>query len=134
MECDVAPSRGVQRDHRLDVLDVVHLGVALGAGLGVDRQVEAAAVVGNGVRLDDGARFAVEAGRHADPHLGKGDHGARVQDAIAKEVVELEADAVYVPEEALLAVVQGVPLGGEHAQVLHVSPGQVRAEEDGMKG
>lgn len=128
MQRNVTSSRRVERDDRLDVLDVVHFSVALCASLRVDGQIEAARVVWNGVCLNDGTCLTVESRRHTEPHLGERYHGSGVEDTVAEEMVKLETDTVHVPEEAFLAVVQRVPFGGQHAEVLHVTPGQVRAE------
>ena len=76
------------------------------------------------------AGLAVVAGGHRLPLLGERHHGPRVEDAEAEEVVELEADAVHGPVEAALGVEQGVALGGEHGQVLHVAPRQLRAAKE----
>lgn len=75
--------------------------------------------------LLDGSGHAVEALRHRLPLLGHLHHAAGVQDAVAKEVVELQAHAVPPPLVDL--VVQLVPLGGQDRQVLHVPPRQVGA-------
>ncbi len=76
-----------------------------------------------------GAAFAVKSRRYGLPLLGQGDHGAGVQHAVSKQVVELQSDAVHEPVEPSLAVVQRVPLGSQHGQVLDVAPRQLRATQ-----
>lgn len=72
-----------------------------------------------------GASHAVESLRHGLPIFGHFHHGAGVQDPVAKEMVELQADSIAPP--LVDFVVELVPLGGEHRQVLHVTPGQLQA-------
>lgn len=76
-----------------------------------------------------GPSFAVVPSRNRLPLLGEGHHGAGVENAEPEEVVELQADAVHGPVEAALGVVERVPLGRQHCQVLHVAPGQLTAVE-----
>lgn len=56
------------------------------------------------------------------------DHGSCIQDPVAKQVVELQPDAVPAPPVNL--IVELVPLGGQHCQVLHVPPRQIQAVEE----
>ena len=72
----------------------------------------------------DGPGHTVEALGHGLPLAGHLHHAPGVQYAVAKQVVELQAHAVPAPLVDL--VVQLVPLGREHRQVLHVPPCQVR--------
>lgn len=78
-----------------------------------------------------GASLAVVPRRHGPPLLGQRHHRARIQDAEAEQMVELEPDAVHGPVEAALGVEQRVALGGEHRQVLDVPPSELGAAADG---
>ena len=137
-ELDVAPARGVERDDGLHVLQVVDLRLAARARRRLDRQEER--LVGGDLagRLV-GAALAVVARRHRLPLLGQRHHGARVQHAEPEQVVELEPHAAHRPVEAALRVEQRVALRRQHRQVLHVPPGELRAETnagyiDGLQG
>lgn len=55
-------------------------------------------------------------------------HGSCIQDTVAKQVVELQPNAVPAPPVNL--IMELVPLGGEHCQMLHVSPCQMQAVEE----
>lgn len=63
------------------------------------------------------------------PLLGQRDHGACVQHAKPKEVVELQAHAVHCPMEAVLGIKQRVALRSQHRQMLNVAPSQLRTEK-----
>lgn len=72
--------------------------------------------------LGDAASGAVEAVRDGLPVPGQVDHVPGVQNAIAEQVVELEAGAVDGPVVLAFRVVQVVPLGSQHGQMLYVAP------------
>ena len=80
-----------------------------------------------------GSSLAVVPSWNRLPLLGEGHHGAGVEDPEAEQVVKLKPDPVHGPVEAALGVVERVPLGGQHGQVLHVTPGQLSAVDKGYK-
>ena len=96
----ITSSRRVQRDHRLHVLDEVHLGGGARASVRVDRQEQRLVAhdleVRGAVVVHD-ARLAVVPGWHADPFRGQRGHCAGIQNAEAEQMVELETYAVHTP-------------------------------------
>lgn len=68
--------------------------------------------------------LAVKPFWHRLPVEGQVHHVPRIQHPVPEQVVELEAGPVELPRVLLGVVVQLVPLGGEHHQMLHVSPRQ----------
>lgn len=52
-------------------------------------------------------------------------HGTCIKDSVAKEVIEFQANPI--PSPLMNLIVKLVSLGGEHCQMLHVSPGQIHA-------
>lgn len=77
------------------------------------------------LRVLHGASHTVESLRHGFPVFSHFHHGACVKDPIAKEVIKLQADSI--PPPLMDLVMKLVPFGGEHSQMLHVSPGQTQA-------
>lgn len=75
-----------------------------------------------------GASLAVIPWRHGFPFFRQGYHRTGVQHAVAKEMVEFQADPVHRPVEPPLRIEQRVPLRRQHRQVLYVAPSQLRTE------
>lgn len=61
-------------------------------------------------------------------------HSAGIQDAIAKQMVELETSAVEFPVMFTVRVEEAVSLRGQHRQMLDIPPGQLRTgqSQDGI--
>lgn len=96
----VASSRCVQRDHRLHVLDEVHLGGGASARIRVDCQEQRLVThdleVRGAVIVYD-ARLTVIPGRYADPFRCQRGHSSGIQNTEAEQMVELETYAVHAP-------------------------------------
>lgn len=113
MQGDITSTGGVECDHRLHVLDVVHLRLRALTCLGVDGQVQTV-VVRYRHRLHDRTRLAMETRRHRLPQLRQTNHRASIQYTIAEQVIELQAHSVHVPKETILAVVERIPFRCQH--------------------
>lgn len=77
------------------------------------------------LRILHGASHTVESLRHSFPVFSHFHHGARIKDPVAKEVIKLQANPI--PPPLMDLIVKLIPFGGEHSQMLHVSPGQTQA-------
>lgn len=66
-------------------------------------------------------------GRDALPLFSQGHHGSGIKDAESKQMVELKANPIHGPVEATFSIKEWVSLWCENGQMLHISPGQLRA-------
>lgn len=71
------------------------------------------------------ASYTVESLWNSFPVLSHFHHGTCIEDSITKEVIKFQANPI--PSPLMNLIVKLVPLGGEHSQMLHVSPGQIHA-------
>jgi hypothetical protein len=66
----------------------------------------------------------VESLRHSFPVFSHFHHGTSIKDPIAKEVIKLQSNSI--PPPLMDLIVKLVSFGGEHSEMLHVSPGQTQ--------
>lgn len=71
------------------------------------------------------ASHTVESLRHGFPVFSHFHHGTCIKDPIAKEVIKFQANTI--PSPLMDLIMKLVPFGGEHGQMLHISPGQTQA-------
>lgn len=76
------------------------------------------------LRVLHGAAHTVESLWHRFPVFSHLHHGACVKDPVAKEVIKLQADPI--PPPLMNLIMKLVSFGGEHSQMLHVSPGETQ--------
>lgn len=67
----------------------------------------------------------MESLRNSFPVFSHFHHGTCIKDSVAKEVIKFQANPI--PSPLMNLIMKLVPLGGEHSQMLHVSPGQIQA-------